>query len=162
VRVRTALASFLDKRGYRVAPVTLDNSDWMFAAVYARALQRGDRKLAQRVRDAYLPYMESIFDFFEKRSSEVAGREIAQVLLIHANALNAEMMPALIGMMRSRGYSFVTLETALRDPAYQLRDDYAGPGGFSWIHRWSKTLGMPPRGEPDEPAFIAEGYRRSR
>jgi peptidoglycan/xylan/chitin deacetylase (PgdA/CDA1 family) len=161
-KTKAALTSFLEKRGYRVAPVTLDNSDWMFASVYGRALQRGDRELAQRVRDAYLPYMESIFDFFEKRSVEVAGHEIAQVLLIHAHALNAETMPALIDMMRSRGYSFVTLETALRDPAYRLRDGYAGPGGFSWIHRWSKALGMAPRSEPDEPAFIAEEYKRVR
>ncbi|MDP8979100.1 MAG: polysaccharide deacetylase family protein [Acidobacteriota bacterium] len=158
-KTKTALAAFLKKRGYRIAPVTLDNSDWMFAAVYARALKNDNHALAQRVLDAYVPYMESLFDFFEKRSVEVAGHEIAQVLLIHANGLNAEMLPKLIAMMRSRGYSFVSLEAALRDPAYKLRDGYAGTG-FSWIHRWSKTLGMPPKGEPDEPPFIAEEYKK--
>ncbi len=33
---------FLAEHGYTVAPVTLDNSDWMFAAVYASALRRND------------------------------------------------------------------------------------------------------------------------
>ena len=52
--------------------MTLDNSDWLFAAVYGNALQRGDAATARRVREAYIPYMESIFAFFEPRSSEAA------------------------------------------------------------------------------------------
>lgn len=40
--------AFLARRGYRVAPVTLDNSDYMFAAVYAAALERGDPAEARR------------------------------------------------------------------------------------------------------------------
>ena len=64
-------------------------------------------------------------------------------------------MLELLAMIRARGYTFVTLEQALKDPAYALPDDYAGPGGFSWIHRWSLTKGMPAKGEPSEPAWLA-------
>jgi peptidoglycan/xylan/chitin deacetylase (PgdA/CDA1 family) len=156
---KRALEEFFAARGYQVAPVTLDNSDWMFAFVYASAM-KDDPALAVRARDAYVPYMESIFAFFEARSVEVVGREFPQVLLLHANRLNADMMPALLDMMRRRGYRFVSLKEALRDDAYRLPDEYAGTGGFSWIHRWSKTKGMPPKGEPNEPPWIAEEYRR--
>jgi peptidoglycan-N-acetylglucosamine deacetylase len=156
---RRGLEEFLDAHGYRIAPVTLDNSDWMFAAVYAPAL-RSDPPLAARVKQAYLAYMESIFAFFETRSREVVGREFPQTLLIHASQLNADSMPELLAMMRHRGYTFVSLETALKDEAYRLPDEYFGTGGFSWIHRWSKTKGMPPKGEPDEPAWIVEAYKK--
>jgi peptidoglycan/xylan/chitin deacetylase (PgdA/CDA1 family) len=155
---RRGLGEFLAAHDYRIAPVTLDNSDWMFAAVYASALG-ADPPLAARVKQAYLAYMESIFVFFEARSKEVVGREFPQTLLIHASQLNADTMPALLAMMRSRGYQFVSLETALRDEAYRLPDEYYGTGGFSWIHRWSKTKDMAPKGEPDEPAWIAEAYK---
>jgi peptidoglycan/xylan/chitin deacetylase (PgdA/CDA1 family) len=158
---KQAIHAFLEQHGYRVAPVTLDNSDYMFALIYARALERGDTRMVEAVREAYLPYMESIFEFFEKRSIEVTGHEIRQVLLIHANQLNADMMTQLIAMMRRRGYSFVTLDRALEDPAYSLPEDYVGPGGFSWIHRWSKTKGMSPKGEPDEPGWVRETFRRA-
>jgi peptidoglycan/xylan/chitin deacetylase (PgdA/CDA1 family) len=158
---KLALEKFLAQRGYHVAPVTLDNSDWMFAYVYAAAKRRGDAAMLRRVMDAYLPYMESIFAFFERRSVEVVGRGIPQVLLLHASELNAEAMPALLGMMRARGYSFITLERALADAAYRLPDRYAGPGGFSWIHRWSITKGMKPQGEPNEPEFIGQEYQKS-
>jgi peptidoglycan/xylan/chitin deacetylase (PgdA/CDA1 family) len=162
LEAKRGLEAFLARHGYRVAPVTLDNSDWMFAEVYTRALRKGGRQLARRVKEAYLPYMESIFEFFEKRSVEVAGHEIRQTLLLHVNQLNAECMPDLLAMMRRRGYRIVPLDRALEDPAYQLADEYAGPGGFSWIHRWSKTKGMPGKGEPEEPAFVRADYDKSR
>ena len=61
-------------------------------------------------------------------------------------------------MFRRRGYTFVSLEHALADDAYRLREDYVGRGGFSWIHRWSMTKGMKPKGEPDPPAWVAESW----
>jgi len=65
-----------------------------------------------------------------------------------------------LAMLKARGYKFVSLEEAMRDPAYSLPDGYAGPGGFSWIHRWSKAKGMPDKGEPDEPGWLREAYAR--
>lgn len=153
------IEAFLAGRGYRIAPVTLDNADWMFARAYSLARRRGDEAAMSRIREAYLPYMESIFDFFERRSVEVMGREIRQILLLHVNELNAEMAPALLRMIRGRGYRFVTLDRALADPAYRLPDGYAGPKGFSWLHRWAHAKGMTPAEEPGEPEFIREAAK---
>ncbi|MBS1855736.1 MAG: polysaccharide deacetylase family protein [Acidobacteria bacterium] len=155
---REGLSRYLAAHGYTVAPVTLDNSDWMFAAIYADALARKDAATAEKVRQGYVPYMESIFAFFEARGREVAGHDFPQILLIHASRLNADMIPDLLAMMRRRGYRFVSLGEALKDEAYRLPEDYTGKGGFSWIHRWSKTMGMKPKGEPDEPAWVTEAY----
>jgi peptidoglycan/xylan/chitin deacetylase (PgdA/CDA1 family) len=149
-----SIQDFLQTRGYRNAPVTLDNSDYMFAALYAKDLAAGDTTKAKLLIPVYLAYMESIFDFFEKRSIEVTGHEIKQILLIHASQLNADTMPDLLAMMRRRNYTFISLERALQDPAYQLPETYVGPGGFSWIYRWSITKGMKPKGEPDEPEWV--------
>jgi predicted alpha/beta superfamily hydrolase/peptidoglycan/xylan/chitin deacetylase (PgdA/CDA1 family) len=155
---KAAIASFLEAHQWRQAPVTFDNSDWMFAYVYNDARERRDAAFAERVRAAYVPYLESVITFFEQRSIEVVGREFPQVLLLHANALNAEELGNVLAMLERRGYRFVSLETALADAAYALPEGYAGRGGFSWIHRWSMTKGMPNRGEPDEPAWIRERY----
>ena len=157
---REGLATFLAAHGYTVAPVTLDDSDWMFAAIYGDALRRRDSAVAAKVKQAYVPYMESVIAFFERRSREVVGRDFPQTLLIHASQLNADAMPDLLAMFRRRGYSFVSLDDALKDPAYGLKENYIGKGGFSWIHRWSRYLGMPNKGEPDEPEWIAAEYRK--
>jgi hypothetical protein len=102
--------------------------------------------------------MESVVAAFEAASIALAGREFPQVLLLHANELNADLMPELLAMFRRRGYEFVTLEAALADEVYRLPENYVGPNGFSWIHRWTRTEGLPITPEPDPPAWITEAY----
>lgn len=159
--VRDEFERFLAGRGYRVAPVTLDNSDWIFAAVYADAKGRDDRETMQRVARDYAPYMGAMLDYYENLAQRLLGRPIRHVLLLHANELNADHLEALVAMFRRRGYRFVTLEAALEDSAYRLPDDYAGPAGVSWLHRWAFTrgLGQTWREEPEPPAGVMELYR---
>ena len=145
---KRALQEFLDGHGYRVAPVTLDNNDYQFASLYNRPAYH------ERVALEYVPYMESIVEFFERRSVEVVGREISQILLIHASQLNADLMPSLLEMFRRRGYRFVSLAQALSDDAYRLPDQVPARNGISWLHRWAATKGMPPRMEPPSPSWI--------
>ena len=149
---KAGLQDFLDAHGYVVAPVTIDNADYMFAALYTIP------KYRERVREAYVPYMESVVASFEAAAVALAGREFPQILLIHANELNADLMPDLLAMLRRRGYTFVTLDEALADDVYRLPEEYVGRGGFSWIHRWTRTKGLPTKPEPEPPAWVAEGW----
>jgi peptidoglycan/xylan/chitin deacetylase (PgdA/CDA1 family) len=155
-QIKNQMQQFLDRHGYRIAPVTLDDDDYVFAALYT------EPKFKDRVRREYVPYMESVVAFFEQRSVEVVGREFPQILLIHASQLNADTMPDLLEMFRRRGYTFVSLEHALADPAYQLTDGYIGPHGISWIYRWAKAKGMAQKDEPDPPAWVQEATRQRR
>jgi peptidoglycan/xylan/chitin deacetylase (PgdA/CDA1 family) len=151
---KIALDRFLAARGYTVAPVTIDNNDYLFADAYARAKERGDKETVKRVVDAYVPYMETMFDFFEKLSVDALGYEVKQTLLLHANELNADYFDELVAMMKRRGYTFVSIDEALRDKAYGLPDAQMKTG-VSWIHRWMIAKGMKMRPEPREPEFIA-------
>jgi peptidoglycan/xylan/chitin deacetylase (PgdA/CDA1 family) len=158
---KAALASLLAERGYRVAPVTVDNNDFMFADVYARMRRSPDRERTARVVDAYVPYLEAVFAHFERLSREFLGYEVRQTLLLHANELNAEYLTDLIRMLRGRGYQFITLDAALQDPAYALPDAQASRG-LSWLHRWMLAKGLAVQDEPLEPAFVRELYSRLR
>jgi peptidoglycan/xylan/chitin deacetylase (PgdA/CDA1 family) len=155
VEYKKGLDEFLAARGYTIAPVTIDNNDFIFAEVYQRAKARGDHITMQRVVAAYVPYMESVFEFFEKLSRDALGYEVRQTLLLHANELNADHFEALVAMMKRRGYAFITLDEALQDKAYSLPDAQVKMG-LSWIHRWMIAKGMPMRPEPREPEFIAK------
>ena len=154
---KRAVPAFLEEHGYAVAPVSVDDSDWVFAKAYARALEKGDAASAAKVKAAYLAYMQSKFDYWERQSKALLGCEVKQVLLIHASALNADALGDLAAMMKGRGYAFVTLDHALADPAYALPDGYEGGAGISWLHRWAFALGgkaaiLP--GEPPCPAWV--------
>jgi peptidoglycan/xylan/chitin deacetylase (PgdA/CDA1 family) len=158
---KAALDGLLAERGYRVAPVTVDNNEFVFAAVYERAQLRGDRETMARVATAYVPYMESVFAHFEGLSRQFLGYELPQVLLLHANDLNADLLPDLVRMLRARGYSFISLDEALEDPASRLPDAQAARG-LSWLHRWMLARGLTMQPEPLEPSFIRELFNAPR
>jgi peptidoglycan/xylan/chitin deacetylase (PgdA/CDA1 family) len=147
---------FLAARGYAVAPVTIDNSEWIFAREYANALAENDAEKARRVVEGYAPYLEAMFEFYERLSRDLFRREIPQVLLVHANQLNGDHFTEIVEMLKRRGYGFITLDDALADPAYQSRDDYVGEVGISWLQRWLVTRGQPFRKEPYMPEYMRQ------
>ena len=154
IRTRRAFEAFLSRHGYTVAPVTVDSDEFVYAAAYARALRRGDAAGAARIAGDYLRYMDEVFSYFENVSRRVAGREIPQILLLHANALNADRFDALAEALRVRGYRFVSVAEALEDPVYRLPDEFVGAPGNSWFNHWEITAGRPPVPTPRPPAWI--------
>lgn len=162
IETKRSFEKFLSERGYLIAPVTIDNSEWIFAGAYEKALVRGDKQMARRIAEAYIPYMEKKFAYFEQQSMALFGYEMKQILLLHANALNADYFDKLARMIKKRGYEFVSLDEALTDKAYTSPDTYAGPGGITWIHRWAISAGKGGdffRGEPLTPAFVMKEAR---
>jgi peptidoglycan/xylan/chitin deacetylase (PgdA/CDA1 family) len=156
--VKEEFQAFLKSRGYEIAPFTVEHEDYIFAAAYRKAKDKKDEALARRIRAAYLAYLDTMFDYFERRSMQLLGYEVRQIFLIHVNELNADCMDEMIARLKARGYSFVTLDEALQDKAYRLRDDYVGNFGISWLHRWMPGLGkkLDYRDEPDAPQFITD------
>ena len=154
LETKQAFETFLAQRGYTNAPATIDNQDYLFADVYARAMEKGDKVTMTRVAEAYGTYMEKMMEFYEQLSVDVFGREIPQVFYIHASPLNADHFDGLANMLQRRGYRFASLEQVLKDEAYRHPDNYAGPNGISWLQRWAVTDGKGFRTEPDVPEFV--------
>ncbi len=155
-----AIAAGLAARGYDVAPVTIDNNDWMFADVYRKAQRLDDPDLMRRIGEADVAHMTTVLDFFEPYSAELTGgREPAQVLLLHANSLNQDWYPQIHALYLARGYRFVSLEEAMADPLYAHADTYVRANGISWLHRWTHTDGRAIRWEPEPPAWIVEANK---
>ena len=156
LETRRDAEAFLTARGYRIAPVTLDAWDWMYAGVYEDAKQRGDSALQQELVSSYLSYSDQVFAYYEQLSKQLMGYEPKQVLLLHANQLEADHIGELIKLMRKRGYRFITLGDALSDQAYGLPDTFVGEEGTGWLDHWAITQGKPPQGAPVFPQWVIE------
>lgn len=148
------LASHLQTHGYRTGIVTIDNQEWVFATHYARAKGSGDDARMRRIVEGYIAHLDAAFAFFEAESRAVFGREPPQILLLHANEINADHFDKVMSTIRNRGYRTVGLERALADPAYTGADGYIGRRGLSWIHRYSLRQGRTPGNEPREPDWL--------
>jgi hypothetical protein len=99
--------------------------------------------------------MGAVFAFFEQVSTRVTGRQVSQILLLHANDLNADRFEAVAEALTRRGYRFVSVEQALQDPVYRLPDDFVGAPGNSWFNHWEITAGRPPVPTPQPPDWIS-------
>jgi peptidoglycan/xylan/chitin deacetylase (PgdA/CDA1 family) len=141
-QIKDELGAFLTQHGYKIAPVTFDDSDYIFARAYDNAYDIHDSKMMKRVGADYVPYMESKLVYWERQSDRLFGRQIPLTLLIHANIINSIYLGDLIQMFRKHGYDIVDLDTALNDQAYSLPDHYYGPAGISWLHRWALERGF--------------------
>ena len=156
LETRRQAEAFLVSRGYRIAPVTMDAWDWMYASVYEDARRRSDTELEQQLVSSYLSYTGAVFDYYEKLSKELIGYEPKQILLLHGNWLEADHIQVLLDLLRKRGYKFVTLQEALSDPAYSLPDEYVGEEGTNWIDHWAITRGQPPKDTPVFPQWVID------
>ena len=155
---KTRFEAFAREHGYRIAPFTVEASDYLFTKLYEKAISDRKQPQADRVMTEYLRFQDLKMDWAQAFSVETFGREIPQVLLCHVNRINADAMPELLRRLRARGYEFITLDRAAQDPAYQTADDYVGRNGVSWLHRWRVALNLAPRldGEPDPPQWVLQ------
>jgi len=161
---KAEVRDFLAQHGYRIAPVTVDNGEWVWAFAYENVLDGGpdtpDREATlRRLREGYVPYMLNKVDYYERQSRELLGHALPQVWLMHANALNAASYADLVAAVRRRGYATITLDEAMRDPAYARPDGYEGRYGPSWLHRWAMAENKPKAfyaGEPTVPKWVLD------
>jgi hypothetical protein len=98
--------------------------------------------------------MQAVFARAEQLGIELFGRPIPHVLVLHANSLNADHFGELAAMLRQRGYRFISLDDALKDPAYASSLDFGGLEGESWLECWSRHAGLRPEQPPPVPGFV--------
>ncbi|MDA8127582.1 MAG: polysaccharide deacetylase family protein [Betaproteobacteria bacterium] len=154
--VRRQFQAFLAAHGYTVAPVTVNGGEWIFAAAYAHALSEGDEDAARRIGAAYVPYMQAVLAQAEQLALDLFGRPISQVMVLHANTLNADHFAALAAMLKQRGYRFISLDDALRDSAYASPLGSSTLEGESWLQGWAREAGLRPPAEPPIPGFVTQ------
>jgi peptidoglycan/xylan/chitin deacetylase (PgdA/CDA1 family) len=160
--VKEEIETWLSGHGYRIAPVTIDADDWEFAAPYDDALSRHDEAQRLRIRSQYLEHTERTIAWSQTASRGLFDRPIPLVLLLHATRLNADVMDDLAAILKRRHLRVVTLDAAMRDPAYRTRDPYVGKDGIDWLERWSNELhkSLPWATWRDPPKDIEAQYDR--
>ncbi len=153
-----AVSAFLKEHEYNVATCTIDTSDWIFARAYGLMLDRRDSAGSRRLRAAYLEYTQREIEYYASLSARIFGHEIPQVIVLHANRLNAATLDAVLTIFEKLGYRFVTLQQAQSDSAYQTPDTYITQYGWMWGYRWAKELNIKVDGrlEPEVPKWVEE------
>ncbi|MFA6599224.1 MAG: polysaccharide deacetylase family protein [Ignavibacteriaceae bacterium] len=154
-----SLRDFLFTRGYVTAPVTIDNDDYLFALAYKRTSVKKDTALALQIGHDYIDYMERKLKYYESQANKLFGRDINQILLLHASLLNSDYTDSLATMLRKNNYDFINMDKTLEDNAFKSDITVYGKWGISWIDRWALTLGKKGdffKDEPETPDYIKQ------
>jgi peptidoglycan/xylan/chitin deacetylase (PgdA/CDA1 family) len=153
-----AIAEFLLKRGYQLAACTIDSSDYVFNRAYVRMLANHDAASARRLRGEYVAYTNTEIDYYAGLNRQVLGYEPPEVMLLHDNRLNADVIEQVLSLFRQKRYEFVTLASAQSDPAYRTPETYITKFGPMWGYRWAGERKVKVNGslETDPPKWITE------
>lgn len=125
-----------------LAPVTVDSMDWLYAKGYSQARSDSDEALAHAYVRSWAWDLQEATWVAEARSQALFQEQVPQVLLLHANAINADHLPRYLRWAKKRGYRFVSLDEALSHPAYAEDDRSLSPTGDSHWLRLARSRSM--------------------
>lgn len=115
---RDSVRAFLAGHHYRIAGVTMSFGDYLWNEPYARCMAQDNQEAVRTLEETYLQAAADEADYRRAMAKELFGKDIPYVLLMHIGAMDARMFPRLLALYRSKGFRFVSLEQAERDPFY--------------------------------------------
>ncbi|ATQ79185.1 polysaccharide deacetylase [Massilia violaceinigra] len=163
---RDGMRAFLAAQGYRNAYVSLDTSDWRLDDHLTELLAKNSKADLAPLKKVYLAHVRQRALAYRALSQRLQGRDIAQVMLMHHNLINALFLDDVIGMFKDMGWTIVSPAKAFEDLVYQLAPQRAAPGQ-SLLLSMSRSLGVDQfdgwerlvdDGDADIASLKAQGY----
>jgi peptidoglycan/xylan/chitin deacetylase (PgdA/CDA1 family) len=140
---KATIRAFLSQHGYKVAAVTMSFGDYLWNEPYARCKEKNDAKAISAMEESFLSAADESISYYRGLWHTLYGRDIPYVLLMHIGALDAEMLPRLLQLYKSRGFQFVPLAEAEADEFYRNSVDLRLPAGPDMLDSAMIDRGQP-------------------
>ena len=140
---REAAREFLAEHRYKIAAVTMSFGDYMFNEPYARCVEKSDSDSIRKLEASYLAAADASIGYSRSLSKALFGRDIPYVLLMHIGALDARMLPRLLNLYRLRGFKFIGVEQAEKDPFYANDVDLSLPSTPDSLEQAMRQRNLP-------------------
>lgn len=105
---------YLFSKNYQIAPISIDSKDFIFNQLLLSVPENARRAFLTVLKPCYLDFIWQQTLKAEEHNRAAHTPEQAQILLIHANLLNAYVLPDIINLYKQNGFTFVSLENALK------------------------------------------------
>ncbi len=138
---RDGMREFLKAQGYSNAYVSLDTSDWRLNDKLVQTLRRDPDADLAAIKRTYLAHIWQRAQAYRDLSRQLQGRDIAQVLLLHHNLINALWLGDVIAMFKAEGWTIISPAQAYADPVYRLQPERVAPGQ-SLLLSMARSLGL--------------------
>lgn len=134
---RYAIRSYLAKRNYTIAQVTIDFEDWSFNEAYVRCLDENKLEEQEKIKKMYLESALLRYDRAVEKSGRIYGKQakVPQILLLHVNPLTAELLDELLTLFSKRKAVFVDADIVIKNPIFKEDTSVEMSVGMSY---WSQ------------------------
>ena len=133
---RYELRSYLTRRNYQIAQVTIDFQDWGYHEAFVRCRESKNKTGLAELKSLYLKGAEDNFDNTMNASMNIWGmRDIPHILLLHYNAPTSEWGNELLALYEAKGAVYVPSDSGIRDQFYNEDSVFWGPVGKTYIHQ---------------------------
>lgn len=114
---RYAIRSYLAKRQYRIAPVTIDFEDWKWNEPYLRCSRLQNQKTIKDLDSSFLKEAKAQLEFSDRLAKKIYGakRPYKHILMLHFNYATSINLDRLLTEFEQRGVHWITLPEAMTD-----------------------------------------------
>jgi peptidoglycan/xylan/chitin deacetylase (PgdA/CDA1 family) len=134
------MRSFLKENGYKNGRVTIDASDWFVNARLIKRLESDSTAKIETYKEYYIDHLYDRALFYDSLSTELTGRKINHVMLLHHNLAAALFLDDLIQHFKDMGWKVMGADEAYEDRVYSSEPKYI-PAGESLIWAMAKESG---------------------
>lgn len=133
VKEKTEIQKYLDHMKYVVAHATIVPEDYLYNLSLEKLGKIPDSAAYVNLLNEYVNHVLDEVDREEGLAREITGHSVRQIMLLRANRLNAVFLDEILTQLENMGYTFVTLDYALKDPVYTETEAYFGPKGVGYL-----------------------------
>ncbi len=130
---RDAVERILEDKGYVISPATVIPEDYLYNLSLGKLGKRPDSAKFEQLLNDYVNHVLDELERQEQLAKQVVGRSIRHILLLRTNRLNAVYLDELLTALEAEGYTFVTLDYALKDKVYREAEAYLDLKGVSYL-----------------------------
>ena len=142
---RHALWQLLERERYTLVRPSIAFSDTDWVEAYLRCQEQHDESSLLALDHSYLAQAQAHLHWSLAAANAALGRAIPHILLLHVNVPTAANLDKLLRAYEAEGVQFISVEDALREPAYVVF--YDTPGG-DLLSQASTTLNRPTPPKP--------------
>lgn len=135
-----SINNFLKQTNYRIGHVSIDASDWYVDQRMLEKYQQEGEVDLNTYRDFYLEHLLERAKFYDHLATELTGRKVNHVILLHHNTVSALFLDDLIEAFIEQGWEIIPAQQAYQDPIYVYVPDII-PAGESIIWAMAKESG---------------------
>ena len=139
---RDGMRAWLTAHHYESGAVSIDASDWYYDDRYAKWRASHPHADSGSFRNVYLEHLWGRAAYYDGLSRQLFGRSTKYIILLHTRRINAEFLPNIIAMFRSKGWVIISPAEAYQDPLYAMKTEIL-PAGESILWSLAKQAGVP-------------------